>query len=144
MYSETMCNVLNCYNIHYIMYTQFYLECPWFSVTSIGNKGCFKKGALKWYSKCYCVTCVTKTFTLKGMQTTHLLRWVVLFQTPCISSHFCFVYKIGNFKMLVLVEKSRREIERDVLLCRNSPGFGIAITGLKSINVARKYNILYC
>jgi hypothetical protein len=30
------------------------------------------KRALQWYSKCYCVVIVTKTFTLKGLQTIHL------------------------------------------------------------------------
>jgi hypothetical protein len=31
-------------------------------------KGVLKR-ALQWYSKCYCVASVTKTFTLKGVQT---------------------------------------------------------------------------
>jgi hypothetical protein len=31
----------------------------------------FKKRALQWYSKCYCVASVTKTFTLKGIQINH-------------------------------------------------------------------------
>jgi hypothetical protein len=29
------------------------------------------KGALQWYSKCYCLASVTKTFTLKGVQSVH-------------------------------------------------------------------------
>jgi hypothetical protein len=32
------------------------------------------KRALQWYSKCYCVASVTKTFTLKGAQTIHRSR----------------------------------------------------------------------
>jgi hypothetical protein len=31
------------------------------------------KRDLQWYSKCYCVASVTKTFTLKGVQTIHCL-----------------------------------------------------------------------
>jgi hypothetical protein len=29
------------------------------------------KRALQWYSKCYCVASVTKTFTFKGVQAIH-------------------------------------------------------------------------
>jgi hypothetical protein len=32
------------------------------------------KRALQWYSKCYCVASVTKTFALKGVQTIHRSR----------------------------------------------------------------------
>jgi hypothetical protein len=32
------------------------------------------KRALQWYSKCYCVASITKTFTLKGGQTVHRPR----------------------------------------------------------------------
>jgi hypothetical protein len=31
------------------------------------------KRALQWYSKCYCVASVTRTFTLKGVHTIHRL-----------------------------------------------------------------------
>jgi hypothetical protein len=33
------------------------------------------KRALQWYSKCYCVASITKTFTLKGVQTMHRSRY---------------------------------------------------------------------
>jgi hypothetical protein len=40
--------------------------------------GWLKKRALQCYSKCYCVASVTKTFTLKGVQTIHCSRcWKV-------------------------------------------------------------------
>jgi hypothetical protein len=33
---------------------------------------CDPKRALQWYSECRCVASVTKTFTLKGVQSIHL------------------------------------------------------------------------
>jgi hypothetical protein len=40
--------------------------------------GCFKKRALEWYSKCYCVASVTKTFTPKGVHSIHrLISWTM-------------------------------------------------------------------
>jgi hypothetical protein len=44
------------------------------------------KRALQWYSKCFCMVSVTKTFTLKGGQTTHWSRcWtmVSLYSLKC-------------------------------------------------------------
>jgi hypothetical protein len=38
------------------------------------------KRALKWYSKCYCVVSVMKTFTLKGIQLfiiQHFEQWII-------------------------------------------------------------------
>jgi hypothetical protein len=40
------------------------------------------KIALQWYSKCYCVASVTKTFTLKGVQTIHRSRFKETSQEP--------------------------------------------------------------
>jgi hypothetical protein len=45
--------------------------------------------ALQWHSKCYCVTSVTKTFTLKGVQTIHRLYVILLF-------YYIYIYKIKN------------------------------------------------
>jgi hypothetical protein len=76
-------------------------ECSWklytrhFSTILTYIQG-VSKTALQWYSKCYCVADVTKTFTLKRVE-----RWIVytplatqhleynckaLFETPCITS----------------------------------------------------------
>jgi hypothetical protein len=43
-------------------------SCYWYSFTFIQV---FQKRALQWYSKCYCVTSVTKPFKLNGIQTIH-------------------------------------------------------------------------
>jgi hypothetical protein len=63
-----MYSVVNCHNV--AKQTEFCLGQLRFNVTSTGNVGCFKK-ALQGYSKCYCVSSVMKTFTLKGVQTIH-------------------------------------------------------------------------
>jgi hypothetical protein len=48
--------------------------------------GCFKR-ALQWYSKCYCVTGVMKTFTPQGLQIVQRL-------TPSVmGSLYAFKYK---------------------------------------------------
>jgi hypothetical protein len=63
-----MYSVLNCHNV--VEHAEFYLGKLWFNVTSTGNAGVSKR-ALQWFSKCYFLASVKKTFTLKGVQTLH-------------------------------------------------------------------------
>jgi hypothetical protein len=63
---QCMCSVLNCHIV--AKHIEFCLGQLRLNVTFTVNAGCFKK-ALQYYSKCYCVASVTKTFTLKGVQT---------------------------------------------------------------------------
>jgi hypothetical protein len=71
-----MYSVLNWLNVAKLI--EFSLWELRFYVTFIGNAGCFK-WALQWYSKCYGVASVTKTFTLKEVQTIHRLApWTFL------------------------------------------------------------------
>jgi hypothetical protein len=70
MYLEDMHSVLNCHNL--AKDAKFFLGWLWFSVASTVMQGVSDR-PLQWYSKCYCVVSVTKTFTLKGIQTIHCL-----------------------------------------------------------------------
>jgi hypothetical protein len=63
-----MYSVLNCHNV--AKQTKFYLGQLRFNVPFAGNAVCFKS-ASQLCSKCYSVASVTKTFTLKGVQTIH-------------------------------------------------------------------------
>jgi hypothetical protein len=66
-----MYSVSNCHNV--AKYTEFYLGYLRFNVTSTGNADCLKKSfILVWYSKCYCVVSVTKTFILNTLHAQHL------------------------------------------------------------------------
>jgi hypothetical protein len=59
-----MYNVLNCPNV--AKHIKFYLGELQFKTTFTSNAGCFKL-ALPWYSKCYCVAIITKTFALDSL-----------------------------------------------------------------------------
>jgi hypothetical protein len=66
IYSEDVYIILNCHNAAGRSLTwDSYCSV---SHTSTGNLGCFKT-ALEWFSKCYCVASVTKTFTPKSIHT---------------------------------------------------------------------------
>jgi hypothetical protein len=58
-----MYSVLNCYNV--AQHPEFYLGQLRLNVTSTGNTECLKP--LQWYSKCYFVASVKKTFKHKGV-----------------------------------------------------------------------------
>jgi hypothetical protein len=62
-----MYSVLNYHNV--AKHIKFYLGELWFN-DSLVMQGASKRASQR-YSKCYCVASVTKTFTLKGVQTIH-------------------------------------------------------------------------
>jgi hypothetical protein len=61
------------------------------SILTVARSGCeyvfmqgVSKEALQWYSQCCCMASVTKTFTLKGVQTIHISATKVHYPLSCL------------------------------------------------------------
>jgi hypothetical protein len=68
MYSEDTYSVSKCHNV--TKPSEFYLRQLRFNVTSTDNAGCLKNSSTMVFQTL--LSGVTKTFTLKGVQTIHL------------------------------------------------------------------------
>jgi hypothetical protein len=82
-----MYSVSNCQNI--AKHIGFSCDSYGLNATSTYNAGYFKK-ASQWYSECYCVTNVTKMFTLKSVQTIHRSR--------CQKMDALYAFKYKHFR----------------------------------------------
>jgi hypothetical protein len=132
LYSEDMYSLLNCRNVgNTSRFIRDSYGSMWLPLVMQG----VSKGVLQWYSKCYCVATVKKTFTLKGVQIIHRSTpWTIIlgvwkWETGCYA-------KSNGDKYLASADKY-------VLTCvwkraTNRPIYSVRYTYLLSLSLLTK------